>query len=215
MQLILLSTIFTTLLLTANITAVKIIAVGSNGIDAGILAYPFTFLISDVISEVYGRRTTTKVIWLGFLANVIMITIIFLAGNIPPAIFWHEQESYDQILGSVPRIVIASMLAYIISQNHDVLAFEMWRNLTRGRFLWFRNNASTIVSQGVDTVIFVLVAFAGTYSNGEIWNMIWITYIFKVSIAVADTPLVYLVVYATRKNYQTLDTSSKVYNDLG
>ena len=77
MQLVLLSTIFTTLLLTANITAVKIVAVGSNGIDAGILAYPFTFLISDVISEVYGRRTTTKIIWFGFLANVIMISLYF------------------------------------------------------------------------------------------------------------------------------------------
>lgn len=208
MQLVLLSTIFTTLLLTANITAVKIVAVGSNGIDAGILAYPFTFLISDVISEVYGRRTTTKIIWFGFLANVIMISIIFLAGNMPSAIFWEEQESYDRILGSVPRIVAASMLAYIISQNHDVIAFEMWKNLTHGKFLWLRNSASTIVSQGVDTAIFVLVAFAGTYSNSDIWNMIWITYVFKVSIAVADTPLVYLIVYLTRKNHQPLATPS-------
>ena len=201
MQLILLSTIFTTLLLTANITAVKIIAVGSDGIDAGILAYPFTFLISDVVSEVYGKRTTTKIIWLGFLANIIMITIIFLAGNLPAAVFWHGQEAYDQILGSVPRIVIASMLAYIISQNHDVLAFAMWRNFTNGKFLWLRNNASTIVSQGIDTIIFVVVAFGGVYSTDEIWNMIWITYLFKISIAIADTPLVYLIVYLTKKNY--------------
>ena len=84
----------------------------------------------------------------------------------------------------------------------------MWKNLTHGKFLWLRNSASTIVSQGVDTAIFVLVAFAGTYSNSEIWNMIWITYVFKVSIAVADTPLVYLIVYLTRKNHQPLATPS-------
>jgi uncharacterized integral membrane protein (TIGR00697 family) len=209
MQLILLSTIFTTLLLTANITAVKIIAVGTEGIDAGIIAYPFTFLISDVISEVYGRKTTTKIIWLGFLANIIMIVVIFTAGSIPSAVFWNHQESYDQILGSVPRIVAASMLAYIISQNHDVFAFEMWRNLTGGKFLWLRNNASTIISQGIDTVIFVLVAFTGTYSNSEMWNMILITYIIKVLIATADTPLVYLIVYITKANYQGLDWQTK------
>ncbi len=205
MQLILLSTIFTTLLLTANITAVKIIAVGTEGIDAGIIAYPLTFLISDVLSEVYGRKTTTKVVWLGFLANLIMIIVVYIAGQIPPASFWGDQESYDKILGSVPRIVAASMLAYVVSQNHDVLAFEMWRNFTKGRFLWLRNNASTIVSQGIDTLIFVVVAFAGTYSNSAIWNMIWITYIIKITVAVADTPLVYLIVYLTKQTNRDLD----------
>ena len=204
MQLVLLSTIFTALLLTANITAVKIIAVGSEGIDAGIIAYPLTFLISDVLSEVYGRKTTTKVVWLGFLANLIMISFVYTAGQIPAASFWNDQESYDKILGSVPRIVVASMLAFIVSQNHDIMAFEMWRNFTKGRFLWLRNNASTIVSQGIDTMIFVSVAFIGIYSNDEIWNMIWITYIIKIVVALADTPLVYLIVYLTKQTNQDL-----------
>ena len=87
MYLISLAVIFTTLLLTANISAVKIIAIGSEGIDAGIIAYPLTFLISDVISEVYGRKTTTKIIWLGFLANLLMISIIYVAGILPSATF--------------------------------------------------------------------------------------------------------------------------------
>ena len=189
MQLILLSTIFTTLLLTANITAVKIIAVGSEGIDAGIIAYPLTFLISDVLSEVYGRKTTAKVVWLGFLANLIMISFVYTAGQIPAASFWNDQESYDKILGSVPRIVIASMLAYIVSQNHDIIAFEMWRSFTKGKFLWLRNNASTMVSQGIDTMIFVIVAFIGIYSNDAIWNMIWITYTIKIVVAIAESKL--------------------------
>ena len=97
MYLITLSIIFTTLLLTANITAVKIIAVGSNGIDTGIIAYPLTFLISDVLSEVYGRKTTTKIIWIGFFANLLMITMLFIAGQLPSASFWNEQDSYNKI----------------------------------------------------------------------------------------------------------------------
>jgi len=195
MYLISLSIIFTTLLLTANISAVKIIAIGSEGIDAGIIAYPLTFLISDVLSEVYGRKTTTKIIWIGFISNLLMVGILYIVGIIPEANYWNDQESYNKILGSVPRIVLASMSAYLISQHHDVFAFEMWKNITKKRFLWLRNNASTVVSQGIDTTIFVLIAFIGTYSMDQIWNMIWITYLIKIAIAIIDTPLVYLLVY--------------------
>ena len=199
MYLISLAVIFTTLLLTANISAVKIIAIGSEGIDAGIIAYPLTFLISDVISEVYGRKTTTKIIWLGFLANLLMISIIYVAGILPSATFWNDQQSYDQILGAVPRIVIASMVAYLVSQNHDVLAFEMWKKVTGGKFLWFRNNASTVVSQGIDTTIFILIAFVGIYSFDDILNMIWNTYLIKIVVAIIDTPLVYILVNIVRR----------------
>ena len=199
MYLISLAVIFTTLLLTANISAVKIIAIGSEGIDAGIIAYPLTFLISDVISEVYGRKTTTKIIWLGFLANLLMISIIYVAGILPSATFWNDQQSYDQILGAVPRIGIASMVAYLVSQNHDVLAFEMWKKVTGGKFLWFRNNASTVVSQGIDTTIFILIAFVGIYSFDDILNMIWITYLIKIVVAIIGTPLVYILVNIVRR----------------
>ena len=204
MYLISLAVIFTTLLLTANISAVKIIAIGSEGIDAGIIAYPLTFLISDVISEVYGRKTTTKIIWLGFLANLLMISIIYVAGILPSATFWNDQQSYDQILGAVPRIVIASMVAYLVSQNHDVLAFEMWKKVTGGKFLWFRNNASTVVSQGIDTTIFILIAFVGIYSFDDILNMIWITYLIKIVVAIIDTPLVYILVNIVRRKKEKM-----------
>ena len=200
MYLITLSIIFTTLLLTANSTAVKIIAIGSEGIDAGIIAYPLTFLLSDVLSEVYGRKTTTKIIWIGFFANLIMITMLFIAGQLPSANFWNEQDAYNKILGSVPRIVLASMIAYLVSQNHDVIAFEIWKKFTKGKFLWLRNNASTIVSQGIDTFLFVSIAFTGVYSIDEMWNMIWITYLIKISVAFADTPFVYLLVKLIKSN---------------
>ena len=128
-----------------------------------------------------------------------MISIIYVAGILPSATFWNDQQSYDQILGAVPRIVIASMVAYLVSQNHDVLAFEMWKKVTGGKFLWFRNNASTVVSQGIDTTIFILIAFVGIYSFDDILNMIWITYLIKIVVAIIDTPLVYILVNIVRR----------------
>ena len=87
------------------------------------------------------------------------------------------------------------MVAFLVSQNHDVLAFDMWKRITGGKHLWLRNNASTSVSQAIDTVIFVLLAFAGTYSWSTIWSMIWVTYVIKLAVALADTPFVYLLVW--------------------
>ena len=202
MYLITLSMLFATCILVANITAVKIIAVGSDGIDAGIITYPLTFLISDVISEVYGRKTATKVVWLGFLVNLVMVSTIFLAGKLPAATFWTDQPAYDTILGSVPRIVLGSMIAYIVSQNHDVIAFQMWRKFTKGRLLWVRNTASTLVSQGIDTFLFVIIAFSGLYSWDVLWSMIALTYTIKALAAIADTPLVYLVTWYLKKDGQ-------------
>tara|TARA_B100001750_G_C15199538_1_gene442882 strand:- start:1 stop:612 length:612 start_codon:yes stop_codon:yes gene_type:complete len=198
MYLVALSMIFASLILVANITAVKIISIGPESIDAGIVAYPLTFLISDVISEIYGKRTATKIVWMGFAVNIMMVSLIFIVGKIPPAPFWIDQSAYDSILGSIPRIVAASMLAFLISQNHDVLAFDMWKRVTKGKYLWFRNNASTSVSQLIDTVVFVIIAFAGTYSWGTIWSMIWVTYIIKLLVAVLDTPILYFLVWKLR-----------------
>ena len=93
MVLVALSMIFAALLLVANVTAVKIIAVGTECIDAGILAYPFTFLISDVISEIYGRKITSKIIWMGFVVSLIMVAMFYIAGQLPPAGFWEDQRS--------------------------------------------------------------------------------------------------------------------------
>ena len=200
MYLVALSMLFATFILVANITAVKIIAVGSDGIDAGIIAYPITFLISDVISEVYGKKTATKVVWLGFLVNLVMVSTIFIAGKLPAATFWTDQNAFDTILGSVPRIVLASMIAYIVSQNHDVIAFQMWRTFTKGRFLWVRNTGSTLVSQGIDTFLFVIIAFSGLYSWDVLWSMIFLTYAIKALAAIADTPLIYLATWYLKKD---------------
>ncbi len=174
---------------------------------AGILAYPLTFLISDTIAEVYGRKITTRIIWVGFTASLLMVLIVYFARVFPSAVFWENQEAFDLILGSVPRIVLASMVAYLVSQHHDVLAFHLWKNFTKGKHLWLRNNASTMISQAVDTVLFVTIAFIGTLDFSLLINMIMTQYVVKILIALVDTPLVYVLVSYVRRSEQ------KVYKD--
>ena len=194
MILVVLATLFATCLLVANIIAVKLVSIGGWVIPAGVIAYPLTFLFTDVITELYGRRIASRVVWLGFGANILMVVLVFCGMLLPPAPFWEGQPAYESILGMVPRIVLASMIAYLISQHHDVFAFHFWRKKTKARFLWLRNNASTMVSQALDTGIFITVAFWGLVPTGILANMLVSQYIIKLAIAACDTPLCYLLV---------------------
>lgn len=194
MALLGLGMLFMTCLLGSNIIAIKLINVGSWVISAGILLYPLTFLFTDTISEIFGRRQATFVVWLGFIGNVILVAAIYLAGIIPSPVFWEDQGAYNTILGGVPRIVLGSMIGYLVSQNIDVLGFHFLKQATDGRFLWLRNNGSTMISQSIDTVLFLLIAFAGLVPAQVLWQMIWMQYVLKLAIAGIDTPFVYILV---------------------
>ena len=194
MALTVLAMSFVTLLVVANIIAVKPVALGGWVIPAGTIAYPFTFLVTDTISELYGRRIATRVVWIGFGLSVVMLVLVHIARVLPAADFWQSQGAYETILGSVPRVLLGSMAAYLVSQNSDVLVFHGLRKVTQGRHLWLRNSASTVVSQAIDTVLFISIAFAGTMPGGVIWNMMATQYAIKICIAVLDTPLVYALV---------------------
>jgi uncharacterized integral membrane protein (TIGR00697 family) len=194
MILVVLATLFTTCLIVANIITAKLVSIGGWVMPAGVIAYPLTFLFTDVISELYGRRIASRVVWVGFGANLLMVVLVFGGKLLPPAPFWEGQPAYESILGVVPRIVLASMIAYLISQQHDVFAFHFWRQKTKARFLWLRNNASTIVSQGIDTGLFITIAFWGIVPTEILINMLLTQYVIKLAIAVCDTPFCYLLV---------------------
>ena len=199
MILVILATLFATCLIVANIIAVKLISIGGWVVPAGVIAYPLTFLFTDVITELYDRKIASRVIWLGFGVSVLMVILVFGGGLLPPAPFWEGQSAYQSILGMVPRITLASMIAYLVSQHHDVFAFHFWRQKTKGRFLWLRNNASTMVSQALDTAIFITIAFWGTVPAGILTNMLLTQYVIKLIIAVFDTPFCYLLVGLLRE----------------
>ena len=193
-KLLLLSGCFIIALATANIIATKRIDLLGAILPAGIIAYPLTFLITDTISEVWGKSTARWVVWVGFIANILMVALFYLSRLLPPDPAWQNQEAYDVILGSVPRIVAASLIAYLASQFHDIWAFHFWRQKTGTRFLWLRNTASTFASQAIDTVLFISIAFYGVVPLQVLGGMIGAQYVAKLIFALADTPFCYLLV---------------------
>lgn len=197
--------IFTALIVIANVISSKIIFVGEIGSvnligPAGVIVYASTFLITDIIGEIYGKEYSKKAVITGFFANIIAVVAILIAINWTPAPFLSNEflNSFNKILGFAPRIVLASMIAYLISQTHDVYAFHFWKRKTKGRHLWLRNNASTIVSQAIDTAVFITIAFYGLVANEVLLSMIFGQYVLKVFIALFDTPFIYIATLTWR-----------------
>ncbi len=206
--------LFVSALVTSNFTASKVACVelpfiGYVFFPAAVLAYALTFLFTDIYSEVYGRDAAERVVIYGFFAMVFATFLAQFSVVLPPAPFHVEyQETFAKVFGAVPSIVIGSLIAYLVSQTHDVYAFHFWRKVTRGKHLWLRNNASTIASQFIDTVTFITLAFWAIPKllYGEpivglehIPRLILGQYIIKVIIAVCDTPFCYLGVYLVRR----------------
>jgi len=186
--------LFVTFLLLSNIMASKIVSVFGLLLPAAVIAYPVTFLFTDVVAEVEGKKSARDLVMTGFYLSLVMVALLWAARLLPPAPFWTHQEAWDRILGATPRIVLASMLAYVVSQNHDVWAFHWWREKTAGRHLWLRNNLSTMVSQLIDSALFITVAFLGLYPPAAVGKMILGQYAVKVAIALLDTPFCYMLV---------------------
>lgn len=195
---ILLVSIFVGALVISSALASKIITIFGLFVPAGVLAYCITFVVTDVISEIWGRERANRVVFSGFITLLVTFLLIRLALWWDPAPIWKEQRAFSAILGTTSRIIIASFIAYLASQYHDVWAFHIWRKWTEERHLWLRNNASTVVSQFIDTLIFITIAFYGTM---PVFSLIKGQYLIKVLIALLDTPFVYLVVMLIRKGY--------------
>jgi len=191
------------LTVVANIIAVKLITIGSFVVPAAVLVYSATFLVTDIIDEVWGRKEGYRVVMTGFITNIVAVIAIWLAVHWQAAPFVSEDftKSFSSVLSMAPRIVGASVVSYLISQNHDVWAFHFWKDKTGGKYLWLRNNASTIVSQAIDTIVFIGLAFYGVVPTDVLFDMILGQYVVKVLIALTDTPFVYLGVWVTRKVY--------------
>jgi uncharacterized integral membrane protein (TIGR00697 family) len=178
--------------ITANIQVLKTVRLFGLVSTLGNVIYGCVFLATDILSEVYGKKSAQRGVWLGFAGMVLVtvwmqISLIFI-----PDASDFAQESLETIFGIMPRIMAGSILAYLLSQHHDVLAFHYWKNKTEGRFLWLRNNASTMVSQIIDTVAFSLVALWGVFEIDVWWQILLTTYLMKWIVAVVDTPFIYL-----------------------
>lgn len=165
---------------------------------AGVIAYPITFLMTDIVNEVWGKSVAQRFVAIGFLANLLMVGLFAIGVWLPPAPIWGSQAAFQDVLGSVPRMVLASMAAYIASQTWDVwISDYIKRKMRLG--LWFRNNVSTITSQIIDSAVFLTIGFAGVMPWEDLIVM-FVTYVVaKFIIAVIDTPFAYLGVALVRR----------------
>jgi len=186
--------IFVTTLIAANITSVKLIDVWGLVLPAGIVIFPVSYIVGDVLTEVYGYARARRVIWLGFFCNLLTVGVIWLGEVIPPASFWDGQAAYQRILGYAPRLLGASFLAYLAGEFVNAYVMARMKVATRGRWLWTRTIASTLLGQGVDSLVFISVAFSGTVPMGVLGVGIVTQWLAKSAYEAAATPVTYLVV---------------------
>lgn len=201
-KLLIMMGIFASFFVLANLLAFKKVEVGPLVLTMGLLAFPFMFLITDIVNEVYGPDNAKKVVFAGFVAMILSVVVAQIAIIIPPASFFagEGQDAFAMIFGAMPRITLGSVIAYLMSQYHDVWAFAFWRKVTGGKHLWLRNNLSTITSQALDSVVFIGIAFGGTVPLAILWSMILGQWVVKWLIAFAETPVCYLGVAWAKKD---------------
>jgi uncharacterized integral membrane protein (TIGR00697 family) len=207
--------VFVTCLITANITAVKLVDLFGLVLPAAILIFPVSYIIGDVLTEVYGYRQARKVIWLGFVCNLIVVVAIWLAQILPAASFWDGQKAYERILGYTPRILAASFLAYLVGEFANSFVLAKMKIVTQGRWLWMRTIGSTLVGQGLDSLVFISLAFAGAIPIHALSQALVTQWLAKSAYEAAVTPFTYLVVnFLKRKEgMDTYDYDTK-FNPL-
>ena len=186
--------LFITCLLTANVTAAKLISVGGLTLSAGIVIFPVSYILGDVLTEVWGYGAARRVIWLAFGCNVLMVAAIWAGGALGPAPFWKGQAAYEEILGQAPRILIASLTAYLLGEFANAYVLARLKIATAGRWLWVRTIGSTVVGEGLDSLVFVALAFAGTVSAGALVQIFVNQWLVKVVYEALATPLTYAAV---------------------
>jgi len=219
---LILSSVFITSLVMANIVGITKFVLLFKGlpfemsIPVGMLAYPITFLCTDLVSELYGKKHANFLVFVGLLMNILLIIILSIGNFLPTDSHWiasilkngnsHTTQTYDIIYTLMIRATLASMVGYLIAQYIDVYLFHFWKKVTKGKHLWLRNNASTMTSQLIDTIAVISITFYGVLPITTIVNYILAGYIFKVISAALDTPFMYYGVHLFKKHIETSNT---------
>ena len=205
---VIITAVYVTCLITANIIAVKIIGFGSVVMPAAIVVFPLSYIFGDVLTEVYGYRWARRVIWLGFFCNLLFVFFSWIGQLLPSASFWTGQEAYESILGYAPRLLLASICGYLVGEFVNSFIMAKMKVATKGRWLWMRTIGSTVAGQGLDTALFIVIAFIGTASFVPL--MILYHWLIKVAIETLATPLTYKAVnyLKSKENIDTYDRNT-------
>jgi queuosine precursor transporter len=189
-----LTTMFVVILLVSNLVAQKICMIGPFAVSGAILLFPITYIFGDVFTEVYGFSASRRAIWLGFFGTSLLYFMGAAVIALPGAPEWKNQQAFQIVFGFIPRILAASLIAFWAGEfanSYTMAKLKLWTN---GEKLWTRTIGSTIVGQGVDTVLVITLTFAGKYPLGRLVNIIATGYLIKVGYEVLATPLTYLVI---------------------
>ncbi|PKO99583.1 MAG: transporter [Bacteroidetes bacterium HGW-Bacteroidetes-9] len=194
--------LFVAVLLISNLASTKIVSMWMFTFDGGTILFPLSYIFGDILTEVYGYQRSRKVIWTGFGAALLMSLVLWVVQELPPAADWQNQQAYESLLGFVPRIVLASLVAYFGGAFSNAFLMSKLKIKTKGKFLWIRTIGSTLVGEGIDTAIFCMVAFYGILPNELLISIIISNYIFKSGVEILFTPITYAIVNFLKKREQ-------------
>jgi queuosine precursor transporter len=205
---VIITAVYVTCLITANIIAVKVIGFGSVMMPAAVIIFPLSYIFGDILTEVYGYRWARRVIWLGFICNLIFVFFAYIGQLLPSASFWTGQEAYESILGYAPRLLLASVCGYLVGEFVNSFIMAKMKIATGGRWLWMRTIGSTVAGQGLDTALFIVIAYIGTASFFPL--MILYHWLIKIAIETLATPLTYKAVnyLKSREKIDAYDTGT-------
>jgi len=191
---------FVAILMISNVASTKIVTMGPFTFDGGTILFPLSYIFGDILTEVYGYARSRRVIWMGFGATFLMAVVFAIVGILPSAEGWDNQSAYQAILGMTPRIVLASLVAYAVGSFSNSWVLAKLKVLTKGRWLWTRTIASTLVGEGIDTMLFILIAFAGVLPRALLISLIASNYVFKCGIEALATPATYWLVRVLKES---------------
>lgn len=191
---------FVVVLIISNLVAPKLIAIGDLRLSGAQILFPITYIFGDIFTEVYGYGASRRAIWTGFIASALLAVIGMTIVALPAAPEWHDQEAYAKVFNFVPRLVVASLIAYWCGEFANAFVMARLKVVTEGKMLWVRTIGSTAVGQMVDTVVVIVIAFGGTVGISTLVNLILSGYIGKVVYEAAMTPVTYLVVNGLKKS---------------
>jgi uncharacterized integral membrane protein (TIGR00697 family) len=195
--------LFVAVLLISNVASTKIIALGPFSFDGGTVLFPLSYIFGDILTEVYGYQRSRRVIWTGLVSNLLMAGFFSLIGWLPADPEWIHQEAYQVILLYTPRIIAASTVAYFLGEFTNSYILSKMKIASGGRHLWQRALGSTVVGQLLDTGVFTVIAFYGTFSNALLLSIFSSNYLFKLGLEVVNMPLTYIVVKKLKSLEQT------------
>jgi hypothetical protein len=191
--------LFVAILLVSEITSTKLIQIGFIQTAGAFILFPVSYIMSDILTEVYGYARARRVMWIGFACLVLMSLVLIAVEFLPAAPSWHNQQAYDAILGFVPRISFASIIAYWLGGFANDFTLAKMKLLTKGKMLWTRTIGSTVVGQAVDSFLFIGIAFYGIIPNAVILEIALTQYLLKVAYETVATPITYFVVNKLKK----------------